>query len=37
MEIPKAFKKAICKKLINKFENNPKQHRKGVVGDNNKG
>ena len=37
MEIPKAFKKGFCKKLINKFENNPKQHSKGVVGDNNKG
>ena len=37
MEIPKAFKKGFCKKLINKFENNPIQHSKGVVGDNNKG
>jgi len=35
MEIPKAFKKGFCKKLINKFEKNPLQHSKGVVGDNN--
>ena len=37
MEIPKAFKKGFCKKLIKKFENNPAQHTAGVIGDNNKG
>ena len=33
MEIPKAFKKGFCKKLIKKFEDNPAQHSKGVIGD----
>ncbi len=37
MEIPKAFKKGFCKKLINKFEKNNKYHVKGVIADNEKG
>ena len=37
MEIPKAFKKGFCKRLIKKFEDNPAQHTAGVIGDNNKG
>ena len=32
MEIPKAFKKGFCKRLIKKFEDNPAQHSKGVIG-----
>ena len=31
MEVPKAFSKKFCARLINRFEKNPQQHTKGIV------
>ena len=31
MEVPKAFSKKFCLRLINRFEKNSQQHTKGII------